>query len=79
VIGSSPKCEIYLFKDSQVAAKHAAISNRNGNFVITSIDGASIFVNNASVRQQRLRTGDQIKIGNTLFIFDAKALKNSEH
>ena len=75
VIGSSPKCEIYLFKDPQITPKHAAINNRNGDFIITAVEGAPVFVNNSPVRQQRLKTGDQIKIGNTIFIFEAKVLK----
>jgi hypothetical protein len=76
VIGGSPKCEIYLFKDSQITAKHAAINNHNGEFIITSIEGAPIYVNNVLVKQQRLKTGDQVKIGNTIFIFEVKAIKN---
>lgn len=75
VIGSSPKCEIYLFKDPSIAPKHAAINNRNGDFLITAIEGATVLVNNSPVRQQKLKSGDQIKIGYTTFIFEAKALK----
>lgn len=78
VIGSSPKSEIYLFKDSQIAATHAAINNRNGDFFITAIDGAQVFVNNVPTPQQRLKTGDQIRIGNTIFIFEAKVLKTQK-
>ena len=75
VIGSSPKCEIYLFKDPQIAAKHAAINNRNGDFIVTSIQNAPVFVNNVAIQQQRLKTGDQLKVGNTIFIFEARVLK----
>ena len=76
VIGSSPKCEIYLFKDPQIAPKHAAINNHNGDFVITSIDGAPVYVNDVPERQRRLSSGDRIRIGNTIFIFEAKAIRN---
>ena len=76
VIGSSPKCEIYLFKDPSVAPKHAAINNRNGDFIVTAIEGATVLINNIPARQQKLKSGDQLKIGNTVFIFEAKALKN---
>lgn len=75
VIGSSPKSEIYLFKDPSVAPKHAAINNRNGDFIITAIGGESVLVNNQPVRQHKLKTGDQIRIGQTIFIFEAKAIK----
>ncbi len=77
VIGSSPKCEIYLFKDPQISPKHAAINNRGGDFLITSIDNSPVFVNDQSVSQQKLSTGDRIRIGNTVFIFEAKVLKNA--
>ena len=75
VIGSSPKSEIYLFKDPSVAPKHAAINNRNGDFVITAIAGETVLVNNLSVKQHKLKTGDQIRIGQTVFVFEAKAIK----
>ena len=75
VIGSSPKCEIYLFKDPTVAPKHAAINNRNGDFIVTAIEGATVLVNNVPVRQQKLKTGDTLRIGSTVFAFEAKALK----
>ena len=77
VIGSSPKCEVYLFKDPSIAPKHAAINNRNGDFLITAINGATVLVNNSPVKQQKLKTGDQIKIGYTTFIFEAKTLKKN--
>ena len=75
VIGSSPKCEIYLFKDPTVAPKHAAINNQNGNFIITAIEGATVWVNDVPVKQQKLKSNDQIKIGNTIFIFEARDIK----
>ncbi len=77
IIGSSPKSEIYLFKDPQVAPKHAAINNRDGDFLITSIENSTIYVNERQVIQEKLKSGDQIRIGNTTFIFEAKVLKNT--
>jgi len=76
VIGSSPKCEIYLFKDSQVAARHVAINNINGDFIVTSIGQATVLVNNIPIQQQKLKTGDSIKVGNTVCVFEARVLKN---
>lgn len=76
LIGSSPKCEIYLFKDPSVAPKHAAINNRNGDFIVTGIEGRTVMVNNAPVRQQILKSGDQLRIGNTVFIFEARKVQN---
>ena len=77
IIGSSPKSEIYLFKDPQISPKHAAINNRNGEFLITSIENSAVFVNDRQILQEKLKTGDRIRIGNTTFIFEAKILKNA--
>ena len=75
VIGSSPKCEIYLFKDPTVAAKHAAINGVGGKFLVTALGGATVLMNGTPVKQQTLKNGDQLKIGNTIFLFEARVMK----
>ena len=52
-IGSSPQCEIYLFKDVQVAPRHAAIHAVSGGF---EIEGAApgTFVNGQAVSRRKL-------------------------
>ncbi len=75
VIGSSPKSEIYLFKDPTVAPKHAAINGVGGEFLLTALNGATVLINGTPVRQQRLRNGDQIRVGNTIFLFGSKTIK----
>ncbi len=77
VIGSSPKCEIYLFKDPSISGRHAAINNRGNEFLITSIDNAQVYVNNQLVQQQKLKSGDSIRVGNTTFVFEAKRIAKS--
>ncbi len=77
VIGSSPKTEIYLFKDPTVAPKHAAINGIGGEFLLTALNGATVLLNGQPVKQQRLRNGDQIRVGNTVFLFGSRALKNN--
>lgn len=77
VIGSSPKTEIYLFKDPTVAPKHAAINGVGGEFLLTALNGATVLLNGKPVRQQRLRNGDQIRVGNTIFLFGSRALRNN--
>ena len=77
VIGSSPKSEIYLFKDPQIMGKHAAINNHDGDFILTAIDNSMVLVNDQPIQQQKLSSGDRIKIGNTVFIFEAKVLKKA--
>jgi hypothetical protein len=73
-IGSSPQCEIYLFKDAQVAPRHAAIHAVSGGF---EIEGAApgTFVNGQAVSRRRLRTGDRIQVGSTVFEFQEKEKK----
>lgn len=72
VIGSSPKTEIYLFKDPAVAPRHAAINGVGGNFILTALNDATVLLNGKPVRQERLKNGDQIRIGNTIFLFGSR-------
>ena len=76
VIGSSPKAEIYLFKDPTVAPRHAAINGIGGEFLLTALNGATVLLNGKPVRQQRLRNGDQIRVGSTIFLFGSRALRS---
>lgn len=75
VIGSSPKSEIYLFKDPTVAPKHAAINSIGGEFLLTTLNGTTVLLNGSPIKQQRLRNGDQIRIGNTIFLFGTRAIR----
>ena len=75
IIGSSPKSEIYLFKDPTVAARHAAINGVGGRFLVTALGGATVLLNGSPVKQQQLKNGDQIRIGNTIFLFEARVIK----
>jgi len=77
VIGSSPKAEIYLFKDPTVAPKHAAINGIGGEVLLTALNGATVLLNGTPVRQQRLKNGDQIRVGNTIFLFGSRAARKS--
>lgn len=72
-IGSSPKCEIYLFKDPKVSARHAAISNNNGTFVLENMDPQCVtLVNGTPTQKHSLQNGDHINIGATHFAFGVK-------
>jgi hypothetical protein len=72
-IGSSPQCEIYLFKDTQVAPRHASIHLVPGGCEIeNTAPGMPSFVNGQAVSRKRLRSGDQIQIGSTVFEFEEK-------
>lgn len=76
VLGSSPKAEIYLFKDDAIEPKHAVIHNRGGRFEIedqNTTDG--VYVNGIPISTHVLQNGDQIVIGKTVLEF---ALKDTD-
>lgn len=76
-IGSSPKCDVYLFKDTSIAGIHAAIHLQNGNYILCSQIGALTYVNNQIVQEYRLNNGDIIQIGQTVIQFEAKKIQNN--
>lgn len=73
-VGSSPQCEIYLFKDVHIAPRHAAIRTVAGGFEIEDLrTSTGTFVNGQAVSRIRLRNNDQVQIGSTTFSFQEKA------
>ena len=76
ILGSSPKCEIYLFKDESVEPRHAAISTDGRLYVIEDLGSeAGTFVNNQRISRRRLRSEDEIQVGKTRFIYREKTKK----
>lgn len=72
-LGSSPKAEIYLFKDDAIEPRHAIIYNRGGRFELEDTntpDGT--YVNGIPVKRQMLQHGDQIVIGKTVLEFSLR-------
>jgi hypothetical protein len=71
VMGSSPKADIYLFKDPEVEPRHATLYNRGGRFEIEDMGTpAGTYVNGRPVKQrQSLQNGDQIQLGKTVLEF----------
>lgn len=70
ILGSSPKADIYLFKDDAIEPHHAQIINRGGRFEIEDCntpDGT--YVNGIAITNQVLRQGDQIVLGKTVLEF----------
>lgn len=73
VVGSSPKSEIFLFKDAEVEPRHALIHTMGEGYEIEDQgSGAGTWVNGRRVKRQRLAHGDQIRIGKTVFSFSVK-------
>jgi hypothetical protein len=76
VLGSSPKAEIYLFKDEAIDPRHALIHDRGGRFEIEDLNsGDGTYVNGIPIKKQILKSGDQIVLGKTVLEF---ALKESK-
>lgn len=72
-IGSSPQCEIYLFKDNTVLRRHAALHIIAGGYEIEDLGTERTIVNGRPIRRTRLRNGDRVQIGQTCFAFHEKA------
>jgi hypothetical protein len=73
VIGSSPKADIYVFKDPDIEPKHALIHNRGGRYELEdcgSKDGT--YVNGVAVSTRILQPGDQIVVGKTMLEFSLR-------
>jgi hypothetical protein len=74
VLGSSPKAEVYLFKDEAIEPRHAIIYNRGGRFEIEDCDTADgTYVNGVALKGKRyLQAGDQVVLGKTVLEFALK-------
>ncbi|MBL9161779.1 MAG: FHA domain-containing protein [Planctomycetaceae bacterium] len=73
VLGSSPKADIYLFKDDAIEPRHALITNRGGRFEIEDCntpDGT--YVNGIPITRIVLSDGDKIILGKTVLEFSVK-------
>jgi len=78
VLGSSPKADVYLFKDEAIEPRHALIYNRGGRFEIedcNSRDGT--YVNGVPIRRQVVKHGDQVVLGKTVLEFQLKESKTT--
>jgi hypothetical protein len=73
ILGSSPKADIYLFKDDAIEPRHALITNRAGRFEIEDCETPDgTYVNGIPITRARLNDGDQIVLGKTVLEFSMK-------
>jgi hypothetical protein len=73
-IGRSPRGEIYLFHEPRIGGQHAVIRVVEGGYEIEDLHmGVGTFVNGRPIDRTRLSSGDQVQIGSTCFVFQAKA------
>ena len=72
-VGASPRSDIYLFNDPLVAADHAVIRGVGDECEIEARQTTQpLLVNNQAVRRARLRHGDNVTIGRTVFVFQRR-------
>lgn len=72
-IGASPRSDIYLFNDPQVAPEHAVIRAIGDECEIEARQASHpLLLNHRAVRQARLRHGDTVTIGRTSFVFQRR-------
>jgi len=76
-IGSSPSCEIYLFKDPSIEPFHANIHIvRDGYLLEDNHSPDGTMVNDQKITNRHLRNGDVIQIGKAKFIYSEKEKKS---
>jgi pSer/pThr/pTyr-binding forkhead associated (FHA) protein len=69
IIGRSPRCDIYI-EDTQSSRQHCKIYPKEGRYCLEDIDSHNgTYVNGEKVKLQFLQTGDKIKIGSTILLF----------
>ncbi len=70
-IGREPSNHVSLL-DALVSRRHCVIRNDGSSFQIEDLDSRnSTFVNGVPVKERVLSHGDQIRIGNSIFVFHA--------
>jgi hypothetical protein len=75
-LGSSPKNEIYLFKDPKIAPVHANINKLRDTFEIEDNNTETgTLVNGQRVKRKRLVDGDKVQIGDSEFIYTTREKK----
>jgi len=60
-------------EDPAVSAYHCTIASREGQFILNDLESHSgTFVNGIPVRQRKLKAGDEIAVGDSVFVFQAE-------
>jgi Nif-specific regulatory protein len=68
-LGREPGNQISLL-DAAVSRKHCVITRKAGQFKIQDLNSRnSTFVNGVPITERTLASGDEIKVGNSLFVF----------
>jgi hypothetical protein len=70
IVGSDQKCDIYLFKDSNIAKEHAIVDLAGSRIMLRAI--GVTYVNGQPVRQQVLMSGAVVQIGRYAFRYQER-------
>src|SRR5271165_261983 len=70
MIGSDQKCDIYLFKDSNILKEHAIVEIAGSRIMLLAI--GDTYVNGQPVRQQVLMSGGVMQIGRYAFRYQER-------
>lgn len=72
-VGASPRSDIYLFNDSDVAPQHAVVRAVGDSYEIESRNRQiPVNLNGRPTQRARLHHGDQIALGRTVFVFQKR-------
>lgn len=73
LLGSAPQADIYLYKDAEIDASHAAIHRVGATYEIEDMGSRmGTTVGGNAVRRRRLASGDQIVVGGTVLDFEER-------
>lgn len=71
IIGSTPKSDVYLFKDADISPEHASITISGSKFLLKDLNSQSgVFVNGNRINQAVLQKGDVVTLGKTVLKYD---------
>lgn len=77
LIGSAPKCDIYLFKDPAIEPRHALITKISNRYTLTDQKTpAGMRVNDRRVERHVLQNGDMIALGETVLRYHERHKTN---
>jgi hypothetical protein len=69
----APRSDLYLFNDPLVAENHAIIRTAGDEYEIEARKRDDrLMLNNRQIERARLRHGDQVMIGRTIFVFEKR-------
>ncbi|WP_395741996.1 FHA domain-containing protein [Prosthecobacter sp.] len=72
--GSSPRSDLYLFNDPQIAEQHMVIRAVGEDCEVETKQPAThpVLINGRAVKRARLKHGDTVALGNTQFVFQKR-------